>query len=89
MRIWQREQRKKGKGRSATGAATATDLDPIVMLVVRLLAAAAVTNDRIAFTNRTPAYDVFVAVFCPVDFKLLRRGGNWDKEDRASQGFRL
>jgi len=29
------------------------DPNPVVMLVVRLLAAAAVTDDRIPFTNRT------------------------------------
>jgi hypothetical protein len=63
--------------------------DPVVMLVVSLLAAAAMTNDRIVFTKRTSAYDDLVAVFCPVGSKLVPRDGDWDKEDRISKGFRL
>ena len=35
----------------------------------------------------TPAS--FVAVFCPVGFKLLRRGSSWDKEDRTLKGVPL
>jgi len=31
------------------------DPDPVVMLIVSLLAAAAMTNDRIPITNRTSA----------------------------------
>ena len=55
MRVRKRKQRKKREGRPAIDAAAATDPDPVVMLVVRLLAATAVTNDRILFTNRTSA----------------------------------
>jgi hypothetical protein len=55
MRVRKREQRKEGEGRPAIGAAAATDPNPVVILVVSLLAAPAVTNDRIAFTNRAPA----------------------------------
>ena len=63
--------------------------NPVVILVVRLLPAAAMTNDRIPFTKRASAYDDLVAVFRPVGGKLVRRDGNWDKVDRTSQGFRL
>ena len=55
MRVRKREHRKKSKGRPAIGAAAAMDPDPVMMLVVRLLAATSVANDRIAFTNRTQA----------------------------------
>jgi len=55
MRVRKREQRKEGEGRPAIGAAAATDPNPVVILVMSLLAAPAVTNDRIAFTNRAPA----------------------------------
>ena len=41
----------EGEGLPASGAATATDANPVVMLIVSLLAAASVTDDRIAFTN--------------------------------------
>jgi hypothetical protein len=55
MRVRKREQRKEGKGNPAIGAAAATNPNPVVMLVVCLLAAPSVTNDRIPFTKRTSA----------------------------------
>jgi hypothetical protein len=55
MRVRKREQRKEGEGRPAIGAAAAMDPNPVVMLVVCLFAAAAVTNNRISFTNRALA----------------------------------
>ena len=89
MRVRKREHRKKSEGRPTIGAAAAMDPNPVMMLVVGLLAAAAVTNDGISFTNRTVTENVFVAVYRPVGFKLLRRGGNWDKEDRNLKGVPL
>jgi hypothetical protein len=62
------------------------DPNPVVMLVVRLLAAASMANDGILFTYRTSAYDELVAVFRPVGFKPVQRDGNWDKEDRHLTG---
>jgi hypothetical protein len=50
--------------------------NPIVMLVVSLLAATAVTHNRIAFTKWASAYDDLVAVFGPVGCNLARRDGN-------------
>jgi len=55
MRVRQREQRKEGESLPAYGAAATMDTNPVVMLVVCLLAAASVTNDRILFTNRAAA----------------------------------
>jgi hypothetical protein len=55
MRVGKREHRKESKGSSATSAAATMYPDPVVMLIVSLLAAAAVTNDRIPITNRTSA----------------------------------
>jgi hypothetical protein len=52
------------------------DPNPVVMRVMCLFAAAAVTNDRIAFTKRAAAYDDLVAVFRPVGGELVRRDGN-------------
>ena len=51
MRVRKREQRKESKGRPAIGAAAAMDPNPVVVLVMCLLAAATVTNDRIPLTN--------------------------------------
>lgn len=55
MRVGKRKQRKESEGRPTTGAAAAMNPNPVVMLVVGLLAAASVTNDRISFTNRASA----------------------------------
>ena len=88
MRVREREHRKEGKGHPAIGAATAPDPNPVVILVVGLLAAPAVTNDRIVFTERPSAYHGLVAVLRPIGCNLVRRDGNWDKEDVASEGLR-
>ena len=73
MRVREREHRKKREGQPANSAATAMDPNPVVILVVSLLKAAAMTNDRISFTKRAPAYDGLVAVFRPVGGNLVRR----------------
>ena len=81
------KRRQKGECLSATAAVTATDLDPVVMLIVRLLAAATVPDDRIVFTNGASPQDDFGAVYGPVGFELVRRCGKWDKENRSSLGL--
>ncbi len=58
-----------------------------MILIVRLLAAAAVADDRTLFTNGALGQDDLVAVSGPVGFELVRRGRKWDKENRNSQGF--
>jgi len=55
MRVGKREHRKEGEGRPATGAAAAMDPNPVMVLVVSLLAAAAMTDNRISFTYRALA----------------------------------
>jgi len=55
MRIGQRKHRQKGEGLAAASASAAADSNPVVMLVVRLLAPPPVTHDRIPLTNRTAA----------------------------------
>ena len=57
-----------------------------MMLIVRLLAAMPVANNRIAFTDRTKAYDDLVAVVGPAGSKLPQPGRYWDKEDRYLKG---
>jgi len=81
------KRREESKSLLATGAATATDPDPVVMLIVGLFAAASVADDRVAFTNgASPEDDVFTACG-PIGFELVRRRGKWDKEDRSSSGL--
>jgi hypothetical protein len=50
--------------------------NPVVMLVVSLLATTAMTHNRISFTKRASAYDVLVAVFGPVGCNLVRQDRN-------------
>jgi hypothetical protein len=50
MRVRERKQWEEGEGLPASGAATATDPNPIVMLTVRLLAAASMADDQTPFT---------------------------------------
>jgi hypothetical protein len=69
-------------------AVTATDWDPVVMLIVRLLAASSVTGDRIALTNGTSSQDDVGALFGPIRIELVRGDRKWDKKNRGSSGFR-
>jgi hypothetical protein len=87
VRVRERKQREKGEGLPAPGAATATDANPVVMLIVGLLAAASVADDRIAFTNGASPQNNLVAVYGPVVFDLVRRDGKWDKQNRSSLGL--
>ena len=84
MRVGLRKHRQKGEGPSAMGTATPTNPDPIVMLIVRLLAPASVTDDRIALTNRASPQNGFGTARGPIGFELVRRDGKWDKENRTS-----
>jgi len=85
--VRERKQREEGEGIPATVAATSPDLNPVVMLIVRLLAAASVTDDRIMFTNGASPQDDLVAVSDPIGFELVQRGGKWDKKNRSSSGL--
>jgi hypothetical protein len=79
--------RQEGKGLRAIGTATAPDSNPIVTFIVRLLAAATVADDRIAFTHGASAQDGLAAVSGPIGFVLVERCGKWDKKDRSSSGL--
>jgi len=56
-----------------------------MMLIVRLLAAASLADDRLPSTYRAPPQDL-VAVLPPFSFKLVRRPRKWDKENRSRWG---
>ena len=79
VRVRERKQWQKGKSRPATRAVTAPDLNPAVMFIVRLLATASVTDDRIVAAIRASPQDILGAPFVPIDFDLARRDGKWDK----------
>jgi hypothetical protein len=71
-------------GFSATGAAAATDANPVVMLIVRLLAAASVADDRIVFASRASPQNDLGTARGPIRFELVRWGRKWDKQNRTS-----
>jgi len=87
VRVRERKTREKGEGPPTTGAATATDTNPVVMFIVRLLAAASVADDRITFTSGTSPQDDLRAAGGPIRLELVRRGGKWDKQNRSSSGL--
>jgi hypothetical protein len=57
------------------------------MLIVGLLAAASMADDRIAFTNGASPQDDFGAARGPISFDLVRRDAKWDKQNRSSSGL--
>jgi hypothetical protein len=84
MRIREREQREQGEGRPANKTTPAADPNPIVTLIVRLLGAAPVADDRVSFTYRASSQNL--AVFIPVAFKLVQQDRKWDKKNRSPWG---
>ena len=84
MGIREREQGKQSEALPASGAKAASDPNPIVMLIVRLLAPATVPDDRIAFANRASPQHEVLDITSPVGFELVRRGRKWDKKNRGS-----
>jgi hypothetical protein len=87
VRVGERKQREKGEGPPATGAATATDPDPVLVFIVRLLEAASVADDRITFTSgASPQHDLGAACG-PIRFELVRRDRKWDKQNRSVSGL--
>ena len=85
--VGEREQGKQSEALPASRAKAASDPNPVVMFIVRLLAPPTVADDGITFTNRaSPQHDV-LAVASPVGFELVWRGRKWDKENRSSRGL--
>ena len=78
------EQGKQGEGLPTTLAKTASDPNRVVILIVRLLATATVTDDGIAFANRASPQQDLLAVATPIGFDLVWRGRKWDKKNRGS-----
>ena len=87
VRVGGREQGKQGEGLSAPRAKAAPNPNPVVMFIVRLLAAAPVADDRVAGTNGASPQDDLNAAFGPIGFELVGRGAKWDKENRGSRGL--
>jgi hypothetical protein len=86
MSVRERKARQEGEGLPATGAAAATYANPLVMLVVRLLAPASMTDDRIVLTSGALPLNGLGTARGPISFHLVRRDGKWDKENRILIG---
>ena len=82
MRIGEREQREDGECPPAKLANPPSDTNPVVVFIVRLLASATVTDDGIAFTNRTSARKDAIAIASPIAFDLVWLGRKWDNNNR-------
>jgi hypothetical protein len=84
MGIGKREQREESEGPPTKLAKPPSDPNPVVVFIVRLLAAATMTYNGIAFTNRASAQQDLPAVARPVVFDLVRLGRKWDKNNRVA-----
>jgi hypothetical protein len=58
-----------------------------MMLVMRLFAAAAVTDDGVLQTDRASAQDGFRTRLGPISFEVVMCGPKWDKENRDHEGL--
>jgi hypothetical protein len=83
MGIRQGESGKKTESMFAEFAEPAAVLDPVVTVVMRLLAPPAMTDDRIAQTEGTPAKDRF-RTSRPVEARLAMIRRKWDKGNRTA-----
>jgi len=59
-------------------------LDPVVTVVMRLLAPPAMADDRITQTERTPARDRFRITRREVETRLAIIRRKWDKDNRTA-----
>ena len=84
--VRERKNRQESKGLATTVADAAPDLNPVMMPIVRLLAATAVADDRIAIAQRASARNGSGAIGRPVSLQIDLIGGKWDKENRTNGG---
>jgi hypothetical protein len=83
MGVRERKPRQESERLLTTGTAAAADANPVVMLVVSLLAPASMAYDRIALTNGALAQNSLGTAGRPIRFQLVRRNGKWDKQNRT------
>ena len=83
--VREREGRQEGEGLVARFTTAAPHPNPIVFLVMSLLAAAAVANDGIAQTQGALARNL--PRFGPIHLEVVLRGRKCDKQSRSTWGF--
>ena len=84
MGIRKGERGKETESMFAELAEPAVVLDPVVNVVMRLLAPPAMADDRMAQTQRTPARDRFRITRRPVETWLAIIRRKWDKDNRTA-----
>ena len=82
--VRERKQWKKSEGLPAAVAVTPTDPNPVVMRIVRLLAATSMPDDQIPSTSGASPHDAVGAALGPLCFELVCRDAKWDKQNRSS-----
>jgi hypothetical protein len=85
MAVGRRKGRQEGERLAAPVAKAATNPDPIMVLIVRLFAAAAMTNDGILSANRAMAQDDLHAGLGPIGIEVELRRREWDKQNRSNE----
>ena len=68
--VGRRERRQEGECLPAPVAQAAANPDPVMVLIVRLFAAAAMTDDGVLQTDRALAQDDLRAGFGPIGFEV-------------------
>jgi len=86
MGVGQGESGKEGDSSFAEIAKPAAVLDPVMTVVMRLFAPPAMTDDRIAQTEGTPAKELFRTNRRPVEAWLAMVRRKWDKGNRTAFG---
>ena len=74
MGVGEREQGKEGESLPTNLAKAASDPNPVVMFIVRLLAPATVADDGIAFAKRASPQQDLLAITSPVGFAACAAG---------------
>ena len=87
MAVGRRKGRQESERLAAPVAEAAANSDPIMLFIMRLFAAAAMTDDGVLGTNRAAAQDDFCAGLGPIDFEVVLRRRKWDKQNRTVEGF--
>jgi hypothetical protein len=83
VRVGKREPGQERYRLAANSAKPSANSDPIVVFVMSLFPATAMTYDRIARTNRASANDTFCAGLRPIGSRLALHCGKCDKDNRG------
>jgi hypothetical protein len=87
MCVREGEATEKGEGFSAKPTEAAVDRNPVMVLIVGLLLAPAVADDRILFAERASPRKGLGASGGPICFQVAFLGRKWDTYNRGKWGF--